>query len=374
MLLKLQEGVSPVEEGKSLEYYLREEYTDTTIDWKLLAYYTLKPAIPRFVQLALRRMYSPAKSTGHFPHWPVESVVTEKVAVSLRRAIEARSSEPVHRIGYWPEGKKFAFVITHDVEWDEGLRRAPRIVELEKDLGFVSSWNLVPERYPIDWSIVDHIRNQGYEIGVHGLKHDGKLFKSQRIFKSRLVKIHKYAEEWGSVGFRSPSTLRNVQWMPELKFEYDSSFMDTDPYEPQPGGCCSIWPFFIDSLLELPITVPQDHTLLEILREKDLLIWKIKADWIGAHGGMVLINVHPDYMDSDDRLKMYEQFLVYLKTKRDMWHALPRDVARWWKDRSRTTLVMKKRVPELIGPAAQRARVVRHWLDRGTLCEQLLSN
>ena len=148
----------------------------------------------------------------------------------------------------WPKGKKFSFVITHDVEWDAGLAIAPKLVEIEKRHGFVSSWNLVPERYPIDWSIVDGLRKEGLEIGVHGLIHDGKLFQSHKVFQERLVKIHYYAKEWGAVGFRSPSTIRNIEWMPELKFEYDSSYFDTSPYEPQPGGCCSIWPFYIGDL------------------------------------------------------------------------------------------------------------------------------
>jgi hypothetical protein len=96
--------------------------------------------------------------------------------------------------------------------------------------------------------------------------------------------------------------MRNVEWVPELKFEYDSSFPDTDPYEPQPGGCCSIWPYFISNLLELPMTMPQDHTLFEILQHKDISVWKIKADWIEAKGGMVLINVHPDTLEHLHRL------------------------------------------------------------------------
>ena len=49
--------------------------------------------------------------------------------------------------------------------------------------------------------------------------------------------------------------------MPRLGFEYDSSYTDTDPYEPQPGGCCSYLPYFNESLVELPITLPQDHTV-----------------------------------------------------------------------------------------------------------------
>ena len=59
---------------------------------------------------------------------------------------------------------------------------------------------------------------------------------------------------------------RNADWMPELGCLYDSSFPDTYPFEPQAGGCCSIFPFFLGDLVELPITLVQDHTMWEILR------------------------------------------------------------------------------------------------------------
>jgi hypothetical protein len=46
--------------------------------------------------------------------------------------------------------------------------------------------------------------------------------------------------------------------MPLLVFDYDSSYPDTDPYEPPPGGCCTWLPYFNEELIELPITLAQD--------------------------------------------------------------------------------------------------------------------
>jgi hypothetical protein len=54
---------------------------------------------------------------------------------------------------------------------------------------------------------------------------------------------------------------------------------------------------------------------------------------------MVLAIVHPDYMLSELRLKQYEEFLCYLKSRAGAWFALPRDVARWWRTRAAATLV-----------------------------------
>ncbi len=373
-LLKIEEGNGVNPDGvDGIERFLFEKYLDgeSSGGWKLKAYYALRPFIPRPIQLMLRKNYKAKQEARTFPRWPIEPTVTEMVSETIRKSAGASSEGVVHRMSMWPQGRKFSFVITHDVEWDTGLAIAPKLVEIEKRHGFVSSWNLVPERYPIDWGIVDGLRKDGLEIGVHGLKHDGKLFQSHRTFQDRLVKIHRYAKEWGAVGFRSPATLRNLEWMPELKFEYDSSYFDTDPYEPQPGGCCSIWPYYIGDLLEMPMTMPQDHTLFEILAHKDIRMWKEKADWIAEKGGMVLVNVHPDYMNSDERLGFFEDLLIHMKSKEGMWHALPRDVARWWKDRTKSTLVRKNDMFVVEGPAAGAATVLKTKVENGMLVDTL---
>ena len=372
-MLKLDCGlISESQTGEDFEHYLYEAYVANGDGWKTKAYYFLKPAIPRAMQLALRQRYRAVQEAREFPAWPIEPLLVNKVADVLTKTVASNSGKPVYRLSLWPEGKRFCFVITHDVEWDTGLSNALRLADIEKRLGFISSWNIVPERYPIDWSIVDRLRQDGFEIGVHGLKHDGKLFQSHRLFQKRLEKIHEYASKWGATGFRSPSTLRNVHWMPELQFEYDSSFPDTDPYEPQPGGCCSIWPYFIDHLVELPLTMPQDHTLFEILGHKDISVWKKKADWIESRHGMVLINVHPDYMLAEDRLALYEEFLLSMKAKNEMWHALPREVARWWRDRAASTLKQDNGHVVIQGPAANRGRIFQTRLENGMLCDHLV--
>jgi hypothetical protein len=140
--------------------------------------------------------------------------------------------------------------------------------------------------------IFQQLRDEGFEIGVHGLHHDGRDISE---LNARLPLIRKYAEEWGAAGFRSPATLRDWTSMPLLGFDYDSTYSDTAPYEPQPGGCCSWLPYMIDDLVELPITVPQDHTLFEILGGLDEGLWLEKVRFLKERGGMALVLTHPDY-------------------------------------------------------------------------------
>jgi peptidoglycan/xylan/chitin deacetylase (PgdA/CDA1 family) len=227
------------------------------------------------------------------------------------------------------------------------LKRLPgrissALADVDESYGFRSSFNFVPEKYWVDESLLDELRERGFEVGVHGLNHDGKLFSSQREFERRAARINAHARDWGAVGFRAPFTHRNPEWMQVLDVEYDASFFDTDPFEPIPGGTMSIWPFMCGRFVELPYTLVQDHTLLVVLGERSPRMWLDKVDFIARWNGMALVNVHPDYMRDPRHLGVYEQFLSAMArfgvdSERAMmgamsyWHALPRDVARWWR-------------------------------------------
>ena len=153
--------------------------------------------------------------------------------------------------------------------------------------------------------------------------------------------------------------------MPELGCLYDSSFPDTDPFEPQAGGCCSIFPYFLGSLVELPITMVQDHTLWEILRRTDIELWRRKSDWVIANHGLVNLIVHPDYVRSPDRLALYDELLAYLREQVERqrgWHALPRDVASWWKARSALRVDEQDGASRILGSEEAGA-----WLARASL-------
>ncbi len=315
-------------------HYLRERYRAEAGRSRLLApYYAIKPALPRTLQLQLRRAYAKRQARVEFPRWPIEPILVERRNQDLRAQLAASGEPQVPMINFWPEGRRFAAVLTHDVEGPKGVANVRRVMEIEQRHGFVSSWNFVAEWYPIEDGLFDDIRSAGGEIGLHAIKHDGKLFESRANFEADLPKIRHYLREWDAVGFRSPATHRNPDWMPELGCLYDSSFPDTDPFEPQPGGCCSILPFMLGELVELPITLVQDHTLWEILREPSIDRWTEKSEWIIENHGLINLITHPDYLDTPERLALYEEFLIFLAGRRDGWYARPDEVAGWWRTR-----------------------------------------
>ena len=199
-------------------------------------------------------------------------------------------------------------MLTHDVETARGRDTIDDVRTLELQYGYRSSWNLVPERYAVTDDLVRGLLESGFEVGVHGLRHDGRDLESRRTLERRLPVMRRWADRWGAVGFRAPATHRVWEWMPLLGFDYDSSYPDTDPYEPIAGGCCSWLPFFNETLVELPITLPQDHTLFVVLGRGDEL-WHEKTEFLRERGGMALLITHPDYLVEEEHLNAYRRFL-----------------------------------------------------------------
>ncbi len=293
-------------------------------------YYNLKPFMTRGMINWLKRLNA-SLSEGTFQlGWPIEPRYTQfqwEVSSQILKSMGELSTNPNP---LWPYGNRFSLVLTHDIETDTGQKFVKEVADLEEDLGFRSSFNFVPEKYKLDLNLIKELRERNFEIGIHGLKHDGKLFHSKKEFMKRAKKINHYLKEFDAVGFRAPLMHRNPYWMQSLEIEYDLSFFDTDPYEPIPGGCMSIWPFFIGKFVELPYTLTQDSTLWQVLGEKTPKIWLDKVAFIEKYHGMALVNSHPDYLIQPGIWHLYVDFLMVMKEKNNFWHALPRELARWW--------------------------------------------
>ena len=216
---------------------------------------------------AAARVHRPAGPPA-FPRWPLETSLHD-FYTWLFELIAGLTGTPVPYLDVWPDQRSWAMVLTHDVETAAGQQQVETLRGLERARGLRSSWNFVGERYEVDAGLVRALQEEGCEVGVHGLRHDGRDLASRRLMERRLPAMRQYAGQWGAVGFRSPGTQRHWDLMPRLGFEYDSSYSDTDPYEPQPGGCCTYLPYFNRDMVELPITMPQDHTLFAILQQPD---------------------------------------------------------------------------------------------------------
>src|SRR5437667_2844025 len=141
-------------------------------------YYWLKPFVPQSLRAAIRRRLAMRLRKRIGDIWP----------------IMPGSERPPENWRGWPEGKKFALLLTHDVESMTGLSRCRSLMQLELNLGFRSSFNFIPEgSYRVPAELRNEITASGCEVGVHDLKHNGHLFASRRKFKRSAAKINGYA-------------------------------------------------------------------------------------------------------------------------------------------------------------------------------------
>ena len=293
-------------------------------------YYLLKPIMPWRLRLALRQWRAHRRRRAFVNVWPIDS-----------RAAGTPPGWPG-----WPDGKRFALVLTHDVEGSKGVSRVEQLMNLELKHGFHSCFNFVPQdEYRVPDAVRAMLGQAGFEVGVHGLEHDGKLYSSKEQFAKKALRIKEYLRLWNSHGFRSPLMQHRLEWLHALDVEYDASTFDTDPFEPEPDGVSTIFPFWVPGpngrgYVELPYTLVQDFTLFRILREQDIDIWKRKLDWIVEHGGMALLNTHPDYMCFEGQpnrdeypVSHYEELLRYAREKYDgsYWPVLPREIAQYYR-------------------------------------------
>jgi predicted glycosyltransferase len=316
-------------------------------------YYSIKPLVPLAIRRRVRRWFALRQRSRVSQSWP----------------ILPGSERPPEGWPGWPDGKKFAFVLTHDVEGQAGLDKCRQLMEMEKQRGFRSSFNFVPEgEYRVSKELRDDLTRSGFEVGVHDLHHDGKLYQGAGQFAHKAARINQHIKEWGVAGFRSAFMLHKLPWLHDLDIQYDASTFDTDPFEPQPDGAGTIFPFWQagprgGGYAELPYTLPQDSTLYLLFGERNTDIWRHKLDWIAGHGGMALVNVHPDYLCFDGArggsttfpAAYYEQLLDYARSKYGgaMWEALPREVASF-------VAAQARRIPPAL-PRAGKGRKI--WID-----------
>jgi len=320
---------------------------------KLKHLYFLKNILPRQAQIFFRRLLIQHQMRLNSNVWPID---------------ENAAKPPEGWVG-WPDGKKFALVLTHDVETAEGVDRCYQIADMEERLGFRSSFNFVPGDYDVPKALRQSLTDRGFEVGIHGLYHRENPFQSAATFQKQSTEINRYLKEWNAVGFRSPSMYHDLDLLHHLDIEYDASTFDTDPFEPQPDGMGIIFPFRVPGngrrkgYIELPYTLPQDFLLFILMQERTIDIWKKKLDWIVEHGGMALFITHPNYMNFDKTAhfeeypaRYYEEFLAHIKLKYEgqYWQALPKEVAQFWARKD------EKKDMETHAPVVKKQKI---WID-----------
>lgn len=331
------------------DFFLRD-MAQAKLSAKFKLYYRLRPYIPIPLRQLLQRERNQRIDVPAGWYLPSEFVQAFRAAIET-----APSHQAIHP---WPDDYQISVSLTHDVETEQGVKLVNNLAALEEKYGFRSAWNFIPYKYQVDPGLIKDLKDRGHEIGVHGYNHDGRLFESKRTFDWRAGYINKALNQYDSVGFRAPMVHRNLIWLQTLNVDYDASCFDIDPFQAMPGGVGSVWPFLAGKFVELPYTLPQDHTLLVSLGETTSRIWEEKLDYLRSLAGMAMLVTHPDYLDVPARLGVYESFLRHLKTQSHCWFALPGEIAKWWRQRDAMRIDFVEGRHIVAGPNSSRAKLL----------------
>jgi hypothetical protein len=376
---RLPFSFAEVIENLRLEHYRR----NTVHGWESLAaiqpvhklYYRMRGCLPTAVRRQLQRIYLRDWRKLQFPSWPVDFTVDRLHEEYLRLSMEAHGLHKVPFIWFWPDGATNCLIMTHDVETLAGRNFTSQLMNLDNSFGFKSSFEVIPEdRYEVPDSYVDEIRERGFEFNLHDLNHDGNLYRERREFLRRAAKINGYVRRYNARGFRAGSMYRNQDWYDAFEFSYDMSVPNVAHLDPMRGGCCTVMPYFVGRILELPAVTSQDYSLFHIMRDYSIDLWKQQLALIRERNGLMSFITHPDYLIERRARKVYESLLAYLRQmieRGGIWTALPGEVDLWWRSRSQMQLVPQGDDWKVVGPLYEKARVAYAIRERDRLVYEL---
>jgi hypothetical protein len=330
----------PFDPDEVIDNLRLERYVDSRESSRILrtAYYHLRPLTTLSVRKQIQRFHARNWRDFTFPHWPVDTTVESTCEALLMLSMQAKGMASVPIVWFWPRGAQGCVMMSHDVEGKKGLDFCHQLMEIDDSFGVKASFQIVPEeRYVVASHLIDTIRNRGFEVALQDLNHDGRLFDNKEKFVRRAAIVNRYAKEYKAKGFRAGVLYRKPDWYESLDLSFDMSFPNVAHLDPQRGGCCTVMPYFIGKILEIPVTTTQDYTLFHILNERSIDLWRSQIELILKKNGLASFIIHPDYILEQETRSVYEKLLSHLKDLRsrtDIWFALPGEIDSWWRTRS----------------------------------------
>jgi hypothetical protein len=356
-----------VAESMRRERYVRRERPPATKRLIRQLYYLLRPLLPVKLRRPLQARWLRGWQNKPFPQWPVDTSVDRLFTELMRLQLRTSGEPSIPFIWFWPDGHRACAVMTHDVETAAGLAFTEELMNINDRHGIKSSFQLIPAaRYTVTEATVRGIRNRGFDVNVHDLKHDGHLFDRADQFQTAAQEINAHGVRFGSKGFRSGALYRNQEWYGALHFGYDMSVPNCAHLDPQTGGCCTIMPYFVGDVLEIPVTATQDYSLFHILKTYNQALWREQIARITTLHGLVSFIVHPDYLDHPAAREAYESLLHHLANLRagsGLWIARPDEVNDWWRARDAMHLEKTAEGWKIRGDGAERARIAHASLE-----------
>lgn len=370
--LRLPFDVCEVIENLRRERYLADGYLDcggvSTQRWIRGMYYSLRPYLRIGVRKYLQRFALRNWDRRPFPRWPVDTTAEQLMERVLVLSMKALGVQELPFIWFWPDAASSCAIVTHDVETRGGLDFTASLMDIDQGARIPASYQIIPQgSYKVSSAFVEMLKRRGFEINVHDLSHDGELFRSRESVLRGAALINRYLRDFGAEGFRSARMHRNTDYFNAFEMSYDMSIPNVAHLDPQRGGCCTVFPFFVGDKLELPLTTIQDYALFHLLGDYSTDLWEAQIREIHARHGLTSILVHPDYLCGNrNALNAYKNLLGHiddLRRSEGMWVALPREVNHWWRQRGQMELVFERGKWRILGPGSSKASVAFAAID-----------
>jgi len=273
------------------------------------------------------------------PSWPIEGRI-DAFRAALYGGLSNDSTESAGAApGPWPDGRRYAFVMTHDIDSKEGMKLAGKILDEMLELGLKPCFFLVAHGYDWDEGFCDAVRQAGGEIGLHGDIHDNRIaFESAAEAGRRLDSCREKIERHRILGFRSPSLLVSDELYKAVgtRFFWDSSVpdTDTDTLLGARRGCGTIIPYRRGEILVLPTTMPADDRLLLLGYRGLELLDVLRGKWrhVRETGGLChfLTHTEPHLFGKTVIRDLYRALIQEALDAEDCWIATPSEVAEYW--------------------------------------------
>lgn len=251
--------------------------------------------------------------------WPIESRLDQHLRETWAAAAQSCGADLVP-----PDygGKRTAVLLTHDIDSETDSASLESVLEIEKLHAVCAAIGFVPA---ITWPTEEFARSlvaDGHEVYWHDIRHDARLPYSDGESITNEFDRTLDGSPWARDvmrTFRSGQLLmsRALHREVRLRFDVDMSFPDTEMHGPygQTAGCGTVYPFWIGTTLELPVTLPQDVYLRHVHRlspDEMLDLWTKKLEYIIEAGGIATLAVHPGWV-GPRRSEMQRAFATFIE-------------------------------------------------------------
>ncbi len=269
------------------------------------------------IRKRLQRLWLRSREKQCFPNWPVDRTVDQLLEKLLALAIKAHRTERIPFIWFWPDGQKSCATLAHEVEESARFDACSPLIDMDDSFGIKSSFRFITEnRCAVPRAPLEGIGVRGFEVNIHDLIHDGH--------------------------------------------RYDISVPNVGHLDSQIGGCCTVMPYFIGNVLELPVTMTQDSALDNIFSDYSLDLWQRESRLITENHGLLSFITHPDFFLEERARNTYAGLLTHLSRLRrqgEVWMAHPEEVDRRWRARAMMTIVGEAGRWRIEGSGRERARL-----------------